>query len=61
MPYANKGINTDVSEHGPVDKWGVVATNEINAMESYYLFTFQKLLYFYMEQALKKPYILITR
>ena len=28
-PYADKDINTDVSEHGPVEKWAVVDTKEV--------------------------------
>ena len=27
-PYADSGVNTDVSEHGPVAKWSVIATNQ---------------------------------
>jgi len=33
MPYADKGINTDVSKHGPVEKWSVVITNKTNGNE----------------------------
>jgi hypothetical protein len=32
-PYANSGVNTAVSEHGPAEKWAVIATNEIKANE----------------------------
>jgi len=28
-PYADKGVNTDVSEHGPVAKWSVVVTSKV--------------------------------
>ena len=28
-PYADKGINTAVSEHGLAEKWSVVVTNDI--------------------------------
>jgi len=28
-PYADKGVNTDVSEHGPAAKWSVVSTSKI--------------------------------
>ena len=28
-PYADSGVNTDVSEHGDASKWSVVVTNEI--------------------------------
>ncbi|MCB2293535.1 hypothetical protein LGK95_08375 [Clostridium algoriphilum] len=27
-PYADSGVNTDVSEHGPVSKWSVVTTKQ---------------------------------
>jgi hypothetical protein len=30
-PYADSGVNTDVSSHGSAEKWSVVVTNEINA------------------------------
>jgi hypothetical protein len=33
VPYADKGINTDVSEHGPVEKWSVVVTDKVNENE----------------------------
>lgn len=32
-PYADDGVKTDVSEHGPVEKWAVVETNEIKENE----------------------------
>ena len=32
-PYANSGVDTDVSEHGPVQKWSVVATKHIKGNE----------------------------
>jgi hypothetical protein len=28
-PYADSGVNSDVSEHGAAEKWSVVVTNEI--------------------------------
>jgi hypothetical protein len=28
-PYADSGVNTDVSSHGAAEKWSVVVTNEI--------------------------------
>ncbi len=28
-PYADKGVNTDVSEHGPAQKWSVVVTPRV--------------------------------
>jgi len=28
-PYADSGVNTNVSEHGSVEKWSTVVTNEI--------------------------------
>ena len=33
LPYADKGINTDVSHHGPVEKWSVVVTDKIRKNE----------------------------
>ncbi|MBK1813875.1 hypothetical protein JHL18_25035 [Clostridium sp. YIM B02505] len=30
IPYADKGVKTDVSEHGSVEKWSVVETKETN-------------------------------
>ena len=33
LPYADKGINTNVSHHGPVAKWNVVITNKVNENE----------------------------
>lgn len=32
-PYADNGVNTNVSEHGPVEKWAVVDTGIINGNE----------------------------
>lgn len=32
-PYADEGINTNVSSHGPAEKWTVVETNTVNADE----------------------------
>ncbi|GFP74210.1 hypothetical protein [Clostridium fungisolvens] len=32
-PYADDEVKTDVSEHGPVEKWAVVETNEIKENE----------------------------
>ena len=32
-PYADAGIITDVSEHGPIEKWSVVTTDKINKDE----------------------------
>lgn len=32
-PYADKGINTNVSSHGPAEKWAVVETKTINGDE----------------------------
>jgi len=29
VPYAKRGINTNVSLHGPVGKWNVVTTNKV--------------------------------
>ena len=29
VPYATKGINTNVSRHGPVEKWNIVATDKV--------------------------------
>jgi hypothetical protein len=29
-PYSDKSVNTDISNHGAVEKWSVVVTNEIN-------------------------------
>ncbi|GFZ33952.1 hypothetical protein CSC2_44780 [Clostridium zeae] len=31
IPYADKGVKTDVSEHGSIEKWSVIETNKINA------------------------------
>lgn len=33
IPYADKGINTNVSSHGAAEKWTVVETNIVNANE----------------------------
>jgi hypothetical protein len=33
LPYADKGINTAVSHHGPVDKWSIVITEKVNKKE----------------------------
>jgi hypothetical protein len=33
VPYADKGINTDVSHHGPVEEWNVVITGKVNDNE----------------------------
>lgn len=30
IPYADAGVNTDVSSHGPAEKWSVVETNKSN-------------------------------
>ncbi len=32
-PYADEGINTDVSSHGPAEKWAVVETKIVNGDE----------------------------
>jgi hypothetical protein len=32
-PYADSGVNTDVSSHGSVEKWSVVVTNEFKVDE----------------------------
>jgi hypothetical protein len=32
-PYADSGVNTDVSEHGVAEKWSVVVTKEIKGDE----------------------------
>jgi len=32
-PYADRGVNTDVSEHGPAAKWSVVTTNQTKGNE----------------------------
>lgn len=32
-PYADSGVNTDVSSHGAAEKWSVVVTNEIKGDE----------------------------
>lgn len=33
IPYADNGVNTDVSAHGPVEKWSVQETNITNENE----------------------------
>lgn len=33
IPYADDDINTDISHHGPVDKWSVVETDDKNDKE----------------------------
>jgi hypothetical protein len=33
IPYADTGVITDVSSHGPVEKWSVEETNITNANE----------------------------
>ena len=33
IPYADPGIVTDVSEHGPAQKWSVVTTGKVNKDE----------------------------
>lgn len=33
IPYADEGVVTDVSSHGPVEKWSVKETNQINGDE----------------------------
>jgi len=33
IPYADSEVDTDVSEHGPVGKWSVVATKQIKNNE----------------------------
>ena len=33
IPYADSGVDTDVSEHGPVEKWSVVVTKQIKDNE----------------------------
>ena len=30
-PYADSGVNTAVSEHGPAEKWSVIVTNEVKS------------------------------
>lgn len=40
FPYADKDIKTDVSKHGPVDKWFVGETSEVKGNE--------KLVYIYV-------------
>lgn len=33
IPYADEGVKTDVSEHGPAEKWSVVETNKTRENE----------------------------
>lgn len=33
VPYADKGVKTDVSSHGPVEKWSVVQTEITSGSE----------------------------
>jgi len=33
IPYADEGVRTDVSSHGPVEKWSVKETEQVNGDE----------------------------
>jgi hypothetical protein len=33
VPYADEGVKTDVSSHGPAEKWSVVETKTVNGNE----------------------------
>lgn len=54
IPYADAGVITDVSSHGPIEKWSVEETNITNSNEKLVFILFLKLLFIYMERDLKK-------
>ena len=48
MPYADKGINTNISRHGSITTWSVVTTDKINEnMKLVFIYVPKTFVFFY--------------